>query len=95
MRKSSLLLSRRQSLQGLLVFGAGAALSRDKVDGPKDKDQGIEVEGRANFVPSTKDAIAFTRTPQEVLRIVYSTDKDGADAGGIYPKGMNGNIKTT
>jgi hypothetical protein len=69
--------------------------ARDKVDGPEDKDQGIEVEGHANLVPSTKDAIAFTRTPQEVLRIVYLTDKDGADAGGFYPKGLNGNIKTT
>jgi hypothetical protein len=69
--------------------------ARDKVDGPEDKDQGIEIEGRANFVPSTKDGIAFTRTPQEVLRIVYLTDKEGADAGGFYPKGMNGNLKTT
>jgi hypothetical protein len=76
---------------------AANALSkaRDKVDGPGDKDQGIEVNGKANFVPSTKDAMVFTRTPQEVLRIVYLTDKDGADAGGFYPKGLNGNIKST
>jgi hypothetical protein len=76
---------------------AANALSdaRDKVDGSEDKDQGIEVEGRANLVPSTQDGIAFTRTPQEVLRIVYLTDKDGADAGGFYPKGLNGSIKTT
>jgi hypothetical protein len=46
-------------------------------------------------VPSTKDGIAFTRTPQEVLRIVYLTDKDGVDSGGFYPNGMNGSIKTT
>jgi hypothetical protein len=69
--------------------------ARDKVDGPGDKDQGIEIEGHANFVPSNKDAIAFTRTPQEVLRIVYLTAKEGADAGGFYPKGMNGKLKTT
>src|SRR5687768_11284765 len=69
--------------------------ARDKVDGPEDKDQGIERDGKANFVPSTKDGIAFTRTPQEVLRIVYLTDKEGADAGGFYPKGMNGKIKST
>jgi ferritin-like protein len=76
---------------------AANALSkaRDKVDGPGDKDQGIEVNGKANFVPSTKDAMVFTRTPQEVLRIVYLTDKNGADAGGFYPKGLNGNIKST
>jgi len=69
--------------------------ARDKVAGPGDKDQGIEIEGHANFVPSTKDAMVFTRTPQEVLRIVYLTDKEGADAGGFYPKGLNGQIKTT
>jgi Ferritin-like domain len=76
---------------------AANALSdaRDKVDGPEDKDQGIEVEGKANIVPSTKDGIAFTRTPQEVLRIVYLTDKDGVDSGGFYPNGMNGKIKST
>jgi hypothetical protein len=51
--------------------------ARDKVDGPEDKDQGIEIEGHANFVPSTKDAMVFTRTPKEVLHIVYLTEKKG------------------
>jgi hypothetical protein len=46
-------------------------------------------------VPSTPDAIAFRRTPQEVLHIVYLTDKSGASSGGFYPKGMNGTIKST
>jgi len=69
--------------------------ARDKVDGPEDKDQGIEVNGKANFVPSTPDAIAFRRTPKEVLRIVYLTDKDGVTSGGFYPKGMNGALKST
>ena len=55
----------------------------------------LRILGKANFVLSTKDAMVFTRTLQEVLRIVYLTDKDGADAGGFYPKGMNGNIKST
>ena len=76
---------------------AANALSdaRDKVDGPEDKDQGIEVDGNANFVPSNKDGIAFRRTPQEVLRIVYLSDKDGTSRGGFYPEGMNGAIKRT
>ena len=69
--------------------------ARDKLDGPEDKDQGIEVDGKANIVPSTADGIAFTRTPQEVLRIVYLTDKSGVSSGGFYPEGMNGNVKTT
>jgi hypothetical protein len=79
------------------AWKAANALSdaRDKVDGSKDKDQGIRVEGKANLVPSTTDGIAFRRTPQEVLRIVYLTDQDGVASGGFYPKGMNGTIKST
>lgn len=69
--------------------------ARDKIDGPEDKDQGIRVDGKANIVPSTPDAIAFTRTPQEVLRIVYLTDKEGVSKGGFYPNGMNGTLKST
>ena len=69
--------------------------ARDKLDGPGDKDQGIERRGKANFVPSTPDGMVFRRTPQEVLRIVYLTDKAGVDSGGFYPKGMNGALKTT
>ncbi|MER9075540.1 ferritin-like domain-containing protein [Mesorhizobium sp. M0904] len=69
--------------------------ARDKIDGPEDKDQGIRVDGKANIVPSTPDAIAFTRTPQEVLRIVYLTDQKGVSKGGFYPNGMNGTLKST
>jgi hypothetical protein len=76
---------------------AANALSdaRDKLDGPTDLDQGIEVDGKANFVPSTPDGIAFSRTPQQVLRIVYLADESGVSKGGLFPDGMNGNLKTT
>ncbi|PBB16285.1 ferritin-like domain-containing protein [Mesorhizobium sp. WSM4313] len=82
---------------GEKAWKAANAISdaRDKIDGPDDKDQGIRVEGKANFVPSTPDAIAFTRTPQEVLRIVYLTDQAGVSKGGFYPNGMNGTLKST
>jgi hypothetical protein len=69
--------------------------ARDKLDGPEDKDQGIERNGKANFVPATPDGMVFRRTPQQVLRIVYLTDKAGVDSGGFYPKGMNGALKST
>ncbi|MER8777881.1 ferritin-like domain-containing protein [Mesorhizobium sp. M0977] len=83
--------------KGEKAWKAANAVSdaRDKIDGPEDKDQGIQVNGKANFVPSTPDAIAFTRTPKEVLRIVYLTDKDGVSKGGFYPEGMNGTLKST
>jgi hypothetical protein len=79
------------------AWKAANALSdaRDKLDGPGDKDQGIRVDGKANIVPSNPDGIAFRRTPQEVLHIVYLTEQSGASKGGFYPNGMNGALKTT
>jgi hypothetical protein len=84
-------------LMGEQAWKAANAISdaREKVDGPEDKDQGIHVNGKANIVPSTPDAIAFRRTPQEVLHIVYLTDKTGISKGGFYPNGMNGTLKST
>jgi hypothetical protein len=84
-------------LMGEKAWNAANALSdaRDKVDGPEDKDQGIRVNSKANIVPSTPDAIAFRRTPQEVLRIVYLTEQAGVAKGGFYPEGMNGNLRST
>jgi len=78
--------------------------ARDSLDGPTDVDQGIEVGASSgiitggngeNFVPTDGDAKAFTRTPQQVLNIVYLTPKKGVSGGGIFPKGMNGKIRTT
>ena len=82
---------------GKAARDAANALSdaRDKLDGPEDVDQGIEMNGKANIVPSDADAKAFSRTPQQVLRIVYLTDKPGVTGGGLFPKGMNGTLKTT
>jgi hypothetical protein len=84
-------------LMGEEAWNAANAVSdaRDKVDGGQDKDQGIRVNGKANVVPSTSDAIAFHRTPQEVLHIVYLTDQKGVSKGGFYPNGMNGALKST
>jgi hypothetical protein len=69
--------------------------ARDKLDGPDDIDQGIDVNGKANIVPSDPDGKAFSRTPQQALRIVYLADKPGVSAGGLYPKGMNGALRST
>jgi hypothetical protein len=84
-------------MMGEKAWHAANAISdaRDKVDGPEDKDQGIRVNNKANVVPSTPDAIAFRRTPQEVLHIVYLTEQKGVSKGGFYPNGMNGTLKST
>ena len=87
-----------------LLFEAGTAAqqaanaisaARDSLDGPEDLDQPISIDGRANFVPSDERGIAFSRTPSQVLRIVYLTPKQGVSGGGFYPKGLNGAISTT
>jgi hypothetical protein len=64
--------------------------ARDKLDGGKDLDQGIEVDGKANIVPSDDRGICFERTPRQVLNIVYL--KPDATRGGFYPNGFNGDF---
>ncbi|WP_244551220.1 ferritin-like domain-containing protein [Bradyrhizobium sp. Rc2d] len=84
-------------LMGEKAWNAANGISdaRDQLDGGQDKDQGIRMNGKANVVPSTPDAIAFRRTPQEVLHIVYLTEKQGVSKGGFYPNGMNGVLRST
>lgn len=84
-------------LMGTEARTAANAISdaRDALDGPDDLDQGIEVNGRPNIVPSNADGQAFSRTPQQVLRIVYLTDQSGVSSGGMFPDGMNGSLRTT
>jgi hypothetical protein len=64
--------------------------ARDAIDGHKGLDQGIEVNGKANIVPNDDNGIAFSRTPRQVLNIVYL--KAGATRGGFYPNGFNGDL---
>ncbi|BDA42306.1 Desiccation-related protein PCC13-62 [Coccomyxa sp. Obi] len=79
-------------------FVQGLSNLRGKVgDG---KDQGIVVppaDGRsgpypfANLVPQDGTGLAFSRTPPEVLAIVYGGN--ATQPGGFYPDGMNGYFK--
>ncbi len=39
--------------------------------------------------------IAFTRTPQQVLQIVYLTPNTGVRSGGFFPNGVNGDLAAT
>lgn len=82
---------------GSAARNAANAISnaRDSLDGGTDIDQGIVMNGRANIVPSDSDGKAFSRTPQQVLRIVYLTSQSGVSGGGIFPNGMNGKLRTT
>lgn len=69
--------------------------ARDQLDGADDIDQGVVLNGKANIVPADADAKAFSRTPEQVLRILYLTNQGGVSGGGIFPNGLNGKIRTT
>jgi hypothetical protein len=59
--------------------------------GGEGTDQGIVLNGQANIVPADQNGIAFERTPQEVLNIVYA---GGAQNDfGFFPHRVNGAIR--
>ena len=69
--------------------------ARDSLDGASDLDQGITgTATRSNIVPTDTDGVAFSRSTSQVLNIVYLNNR-AASAGGFFPAGLNGNIKTS
>ena len=69
------------------IVDAIAAL-RDAVDGSQIDDSGIVTpSGGADLVPVDANQIAYSRTPEEVLEIVYL---GSSVKGGFFPNGVNG-----
>ncbi|KAB1225617.1 Desiccation-related protein PCC13-62 [Morella rubra] len=72
---------------------------RDKLGHAGLKDEGLVVppslgaEGRSegNVLAGDADSVAYDRTPEEILRIVYGGGNEHVP-GGFYPKGANGRI---
>ncbi len=87
--------------QTIDIVAAVKAISdlRDSVDSTStNKDQGIVTNGAVNIVPADAHSVAFARTTNQVLRIVYgmgtaSMAKPTPSAGSFFPNGMNGVIK--
>ncbi|MEO5938615.1 MAG: ferritin-like domain-containing protein [Sphingomonas sp.] len=73
--------------------------ARDSLDGTTDLDQGISpvtINGGAasNIAPLDADGLAYARSTGQVLNIVYLNNA-AVTAGGFFPSGVNGNIKTS
>ena len=86
--------------QPSLITAAGRISdARDSLDGSTDLDQGIAqttVNGQlvSNIVPLDNNGIAFSRTPQQVLNIVYLNNA-AATLGGFFPAGVNGTLRAS
>jgi Ferritin-like domain len=84
----------------LRVFQAGTATqaaatkiaaARAMLDGTDNDDVGVGVSGgAATIVDADSNALAFSRTTSQVLKIVYG---GGSGGGAFFPNGLNGNIK--
>jgi hypothetical protein len=64
-----------------------------------DGDQGIAPSGSgatltSNIVPLNSNGLAYSRTPGQVLRIVYLSSAT-TSMGGFFPNGVNGTIRST
>lgn len=83
-----------KGLQAPALRSAADAISnaRDSLDNLQDVDQGISpANDISNIVPLDADGIAFSRSPADVLNIVYLSNT-AVSSGGFYPNGVNGNL---
>ncbi|MDT0633907.1 ferritin-like domain-containing protein [Spectribacter hydrogenoxidans] len=87
------------------AFDGADAISnaRDSLDGDTDLDQGIspmdvtlngQTVSASNIVPLDANGLAFSRSPGQVLNIVY-LNPEPVSSGGFFPDGINGDIATS
>ncbi|KQP23075.1 ferritin-like domain-containing protein [Pseudorhodoferax sp. Leaf267] len=64
--------------------------ARDSLDASTDVDQGVTgMNDMSNIVPTDANGIAYSRSPGDVLNIVY-LNPGAVSRGGFYPAGVNG-----
>ncbi|KQP53658.1 ferritin-like domain-containing protein [Methylobacterium sp. Leaf108] len=83
----------RTLLAGRGLFQQAQAISdlRDFFDGPSDIDFGIGTAANPDIVPTDANSLAISRTPAEVLAIVYASGT--SQPGGFFPNGLNGLVR--
>lgn len=98
----TVLASRGVDTQGLIDAADAISDARDSLDGSDDMDQGISnrivtLNGMnytaSNIAPLDTNGLAYSRTPDQVLDIVYLRGDRTQSSGGFFPDGMNGDIK--
>ena len=89
----TVLYAKGMAMPGLRTAANAISDARDSLDNSVDDDQGITDADptMSNIVPLDSNGIAFSRTPGDVLNIVYLT-KEAALKGGFFPNGVNGNL---
>ncbi len=96
--RTQLYLKEDKTFGGQTVVEIAQKLSdaRDLLDGNGDMDQGIKFDNpfntEANIVLADENAVAYARTPFQVLNIVYLDLTGQATPGGFFPKGLNGDF---
>ncbi|MBB4616857.1 ferritin-like domain-containing protein [Sphingomonas abaci] len=105
----TLLYSRGVTTSSLVTAAGQISAARDTLDGTANtgllgqggsRDQGIAattVNGQlqSNIVPADSNGIAFVRSPQQVLNIVYLNPNASTTSGGFFPAGVNGTVRST
>jgi hypothetical protein len=90
----------RKGVSALIKATRQIAEARDSLDGVQQDDQGVQprtVDGfgtLANIAPTDANGIVFSRSAAQVLNVVY-LNSDAVTMGGFFPRGVNGNIKTS
>jgi hypothetical protein len=63
--------------------------ARDALDG----DPITEEAPSRSLAPADENGIAFKRTPQQVLNVVFGAPGKGLHSGGFFPEGVNGVVR--